>query len=124
MAGKIDRQIIKGNSGEMYRFQCHRANDPFKPFPKFPNNSGVYIFANLSRIDEYGSTVPKVLYVGESHSFEERVVKSHEKWNAALDRKATHVCILRLENSSESERKNVERDIYLKYDPPCNEKKP
>ena len=124
MAGKIDPQVIKGNSGEMYLFQCHRANAPFKSFPKFPNSSGVYIFANLSRTDENGWTVPKVLYVGESYSFEERVVKSHEKWNDALDRNTTHICILKLENSSESERKDVERDIYLKHDPPCNDKKP
>ena len=95
-----------------------------KSFPKFPNSSGVYIFANLSRTDENGWTVPKVLYVGESYSFEERVVKSHEKWNDALDRNTTHICILKLENSSESERKDVERDIYLKHDPPCNDKKP
>lgn len=120
MAGKVDLQIIKGKSGEMYPFQCYRANAPFKPFPKFPNDSGIYIFADLSHIDENGWTVPKVLYVGESHSFEERVVESHEKWNDALDRNATHICILKLNNSSESERRHIENDICLEHNPPCN----
>ena len=36
MAGKIDPQVIKGNSGEMYLFQCHRANAPFKILSKIP----------------------------------------------------------------------------------------
>ena len=120
MAGRVDLQIIKGNSGEMYPFQCHRANNPFKPFPKFPNDSGIYIFADLSRIDVNGWTVPKVLYVGESHSFEERVVEVHEKWNDAVDRNVTHICILKLENSSESERRYIENDIRLEHNPLCN----
>ncbi|MDE0316569.1 MAG: hypothetical protein OXM61_16915 [Candidatus Poribacteria bacterium] len=124
MVGRVDLQIIEGNSGEMYPFQCHRANDPFKTFPKFSDDSGIYGFADLSHIDENGWTVPKVLYVGESHSFEERVIESHEKWNDAFDLNATHICILKLENSSESERKDIERDIYLKHAPPCNDKSP
>ncbi len=120
MAGKVDQQSIEGSSGRSYSFKCYRANDPFKPFPKFPDSSGVYIFADISRIDEYGNDLPKVLYVGESHSFEERVVEEHEKWECALDHKVTHICVLELKDSSKSERLRIEKDIRIEHKPECN----
>lgn len=124
MAGRVDEQKIMGNSRKLYLFKCYRANDFSKTFPKFPDSSGVYIFADISRIDEYGNDLPKVLYVGESHSFEERVVEEHEKWECALDHKVTHICILELKDSSKSERLRIEKDIRLEHNPECNKEQP
>ena len=118
-------QLIEGN-GRIpypYLFIGHRTNDFIKGFPNnLPDNSGVYVFANLRHQNTMGYIVPKVLYVGKTKSFHDRVTEDHEKWNDAEKLDVTDVCLLDV--TSEDERLAIERDIYDKHDPPLNDRRP
>ena len=120
--GPIDQPILGQKSRIPYSFRCYSVENPFSEFPVLPDNSGVYVFANLSHIDNMGSTIPKVLYVGHTHSYNERLTEKHEKWNDAKKLKVTHICLL--DKTSEKERAVIEKDIYDKHKPQLNDKNP
>ena len=115
------QQSIFGLGRIPYSFRCYRVNNPFSLFPVLHNKSGVYIFADLSRNNTMGTTIPTVLYVGKTNSFNERVTERHEKWDNAKDL-ITHICLL--DETDENRRVAIERDIYDKHNPPLNDKRP
>lgn len=115
-------QPIFGMGKIPYPSKCYRINKPFSPFPDLPNKSGVYVFADLSRNDTMGTTVPKVLYVGKAISFKNRVTERHEEWDKAKGLNITHICLL--DEANENNRITIERDIYDKHNPPLNNKRP
>ena len=60
-----------------YNFTRHNLDEEWDDTP------GVYIFLN----DDTG----EYLYVGETESFETRIVTNHERWGEALNLGMTHV---------------------------------
>ena len=94
-----------GLSGNPYVFTVYDLNT------NWYDVGGVYIFAKI----ENRKWVP--IYIGETHSFKERLVRSHEKWDCALRRGMTHIHALRIDDSRR--RKAVERDLIDNYGQKC-----
>ena len=81
-----------------------------------PSGGGVYVF---SRRREYGD---EALYVGETDDFQRRLkdeLSHHHRWPCLKALGVTHVGI-HLVPGARSERLEIETDLRLGLDPPCN----
>ena len=123
MTKPIESHPFQGISGMYHLFECSPVRSLSGELPAFPDSPGVYIFAKRIEDSVTENLDYKVLYVGKTESFRKRQVgKKHEKWECASDRGVSHICILK--EKSDTKRSNIEKDIYYKHDPPCNDKKP
>ena len=104
---KIADVTFTGQSGREYKFGVYPRETTFKDV------GGVYVFSK--RDSQRNHTL---LYIGQTHSFEERRLAHHEKWECA-DPLGGNVICTHLENN-ETQRKAKERDLIDKYQPPCN----
>ena len=103
---------LYGESGTRYQFKLHNINDYFQDRP------GVYIFCKQTSVDSYD-----IIYIGETHSFFERIYKNLEHHNAYRCislHKATHIAILPF-YGHEKQRVRIETDLRHLYSAtPCN----
>lgn len=76
-------QIWYGENGTPYEYRIYDLD------PTWNNVPGNYIFAKWDGSIAGGQWVP--LYIGETDSFERRLVPSHERWADALRDGMTHV---------------------------------
>jgi excinuclease UvrABC nuclease subunit len=73
---------------------------------------GVYIFTGVQ------GSAWKAFYVGETNSFKNRLVPTHEQWAQAQRLGATHVHAMTV--PQETARKAIERMLIETYKPPLN----
>ena len=120
MAGRIDRATLIGKSGKPYPFKFHPLNIPLRGIPKFRDDSGVYVFAKEKHNNDTGFSEYDAVYVGQTESFEDRLVQTHSHWECANRHGCNSIGILEMPDSSINEREDIETDIISKHDPPCN----
>lgn len=99
---------IKGISGHEYIFPVYRM-----PHPNFKAEGGVYIFTELQ-----GNGGHRHIYLGITNDLSERF-DNHHKIDCISNNGATHLSAF-LE-SSEDERKRIEKDILAAITTTCNE---
>ena len=104
---KIADVTFTGQSGREYKFEVYPRETTFKDV------GGVYVFSK--RDSQKNHTL---LYIGQTHSFEERRLAHHEKWECADPLGGNVICTHRENN--ETQRKAKERDLIDKHQPPCN----
>ncbi len=105
---------IYGPLNEIYHFEIW-----FKE-SEFEDVGGVYIFSKIETSFGRKAPVQHVhLYVGETHSFKERL-DSHEKWDEAIEHGAQ--MILLFPENDVDRRKKVEKDLIEEYNPILNDK--
>ena len=78
---------------------------------------GLYVFAARGE-GLVGSRQWRALYVGQTHSFADRI-PTHEKWQAGVRLGAAHVHARR--EDDEETRELIERELIQEYQPPLNE---
>ena len=96
----------------------------YKPDTEWYDVGGVYIFAKRGAwiglgLGQGNPMDWEPLYVGETESFKNRLLASHEKWPAAVGLGATHI---HTRNEVMIARKLLEVLLIQKYDPPLNRK--
>ena len=96
-----------GLSGEKYKYWIHPLGTTFKALP------GNYIFAKETSPDHW---LP--VYIGQTESLRDRL-GGHEKEACAKRNGATHIHAHL--NSSKQARLAEEKDLILKWKPPCND---
>ena len=95
----------QGKSGKGYSYQVYNLNTDWNDAP------GNYIFAKK---------VPAgwaPIYIGETTSFKKRI-PGHEKWPCVRRYGATHIHAHT--NADAKARKDEEKDLLARFDPPCN----
>lgn len=97
-----------GQSGEEYKYWIYPIGFSFKKEP------GNYIFAKETKPNSWS---PR--YIGQTKNLDERL-GDHEKEVCAKRHGATHIHA-HLTSGGESIRKAEERDLILRWQPPCNE---
>ena len=100
---KIADVTFTGQSGKEYKFGVYPRDTNFKDV------GGVYVFSKINDTP---------LYIGQTHSFEDRRLTHHEKWACADPLGGNVICTYR--ESNETQRKAKERDLIDAYQPPCN----
>ncbi|MCY4403203.1 MAG: GIY-YIG nuclease family protein [Candidatus Poribacteria bacterium] len=111
---------LLGESGHLYPFKFYALNMVLRGFPKFTDVPGVYTFAKEKHNNITGHPDYDPLYVGETKSFQDRIVETHSHWECADKHGSNYIGIYEMPDSSPDERKAVEDDIIDKYVPPCN----
>ena len=106
---------IESISGTSYEFGVY----PLDENPEFPALPGIYIFTKRY-LNEHGEYKHNILYIGETHSFEQRLVDSHEKWPCTHNRGANCVCLYYYDDE-ERGRRIIERALIDKWNPICND---
>jgi hypothetical protein len=97
-----------GQSGKEYRYWIYPMGSSFKEEP------GNYIFAKQT---QPGHWTP--CYKGQSNNLSARL-ENHEKEHCAKRHGATHIHA-HLTSGGESVRKAEERDLIIRWKPPCND---
>ena len=97
-----------GQSGEEYKYWICRIGTSFKEEP------GNYIFAK-----ETVSRNWSPCYIGETENLNQRL-GDHEKEECARRHGATHIHA-HLNSGGEDVRRKEEKDLIMKWKPPCNE---
>lgn len=95
-----------GNSGNAYRGYAYSLNGPIPPI------AGVYIVTrtNFNR--------QEVVYIGQSDDIKRRF-SNHEKLICMKQNGGSYITIIGA--PQEDERYRIEKDLILRYYPPCNE---
>ena len=96
-----------GKSGKEYKYWIYPIGASFKDAP------GNYIFAKESKP---GHWLP--VYIGQTNSLSTRLA-NHEKESCAKRNGATHIHAHL--NEREADRLAEEKDLILRWKPPCNE---
>ena len=104
---KIADVTFTGQSGGKYKFEVYPRETTFNDV------GGVYVF---SKRGSQGTHTP--LYVGQTHSFEERRLAHHEKWECADPLGGNVICVH--QENSEAQRKAKAHDLIDAYQLPCN----
>lgn len=78
----------------------------------WPTQGGVYVFCRQTGANEF-----KALYVGQTENFQQRMA-THERWDDALRRGATHVLAAAYERSGD--RNVIESALIGQLQPPMN----
>lgn len=97
-----------GKSGKEYQYWIHSISTTFKEEP------GNYIYAKETRPGYWASC-----YIGETDSLGRRL-SEHEKEACAKRHGATHIHA-HTNGNGEQTRKAEEKDLILKWQPPCND---
>ena len=100
----------RGASGQSYTFETYPVGTVFNPV------SGVYIFCRQG-----ASGTWEALYVGETHSFEQRLntgISSHDGYARASRLGMTHIAVLVV--PVDAERSRIETDLRHGLNPPAN----
>ena len=118
---KIEDIIISDNIGEKYTFEVYpRKTEEFKSVGVVVG--GVYMF--IKRGANQHGTWHKILYIGQTESFKDRVNYNHGKWFSAIKMGFTHICVLQVDNRDWFERERIRRLIEKRliraYNPPLN----
>ena len=106
---------IESISGTSYQFHVY----PLEDNPDFPDHPGLYLFTKQYP-NQRGGYTHDILYIGETHSFEERLVESHENVPCARNNGFNCVC-LHYSNNEQSERRKSEKALIDKWNPICND---
>jgi len=105
--------VLVGASRLTYQFQVHPIPTTYKRL------AGLYVVFRLDGPDQLS-----VLYVGETHDFNERVGDgrlSHHKWPRIVRARATHIGTLVIAGDH-NQRLAREADIVQAYNPPPNDR--
>lgn len=102
---------IGGQSEREYTFDVYSVDSVL------PDDGGIYILSRREK-QEDGTGVHKVLYVGKTESISRNISKTHEKWDAAIQKGMNAISIYLIDNSI---RTVVENDLIDKFSPPLNE---
>lgn len=121
MAGRIDYAVLLGKSGKVYPFKFYPLNLVLRGFPKFPDEEGVYTFAKEKHNNDTGRSEYEALYVGQTESFEDRLVETHSHWECAEKHGCNSIGIHAMAESSREDREDIENDIICEQKPPCND---
>ena len=97
-----------GQSGKEYPYQVYPLESSFQSIP------GNYIYAKQS---EDGFWVP--LYIAQTRNLSQRLEDS-EKQGRAMQSGTTHI-LVHISNESQAARCSEERDLILRWQPPCND---
>jgi hypothetical protein len=97
-----------GNSGKSYQYWIYPIGTEFKEEP------GNYIFAKETSPSKWSPC-----YIGQTDNLDRRL-GDHEKEACAKRQDATHIHT-HLSPGGETIRKTEEKDLILKWKPPCNE---
>ena len=98
----------RGQSGADYTYWVYPIGTSFK------EEAGNYIFAKETRPGSWTAC-----YIGQTANLNQRL-ENHEKEDCAKRDGATHIHA-HLNSSGESARKDEEKDLILRWAPPCNE---
>ena len=120
MAGRIDYAVLPGKYRKDYLFKFYPLNLVLRRFPKFPDEEGVYTFAKEKHNNDTGCSEYEALYVGQTESFEDRLVEAHLHWECAKKHECNSIGIYAMAESSRKDREDIENDIICEQDPPCN----
>ncbi|MCY4402262.1 MAG: hypothetical protein OXD54_06765 [Candidatus Poribacteria bacterium] len=120
MAKGPETGALTGKSGRRYVFHFHSLNMALRGFPKFSDVPGIYVFAKENHDNISGNSVYDLLYVGETGSFQDRIIETHSAFKCAENRDCNCIGIYEMPTSSRDEREKVEEDVRNKYKPPCN----
>lgn len=96
-----------GQSGRKYKYWIHPIGTSFKDEP------GNYIFAKETKPGHWSP-----VYIGQTSSLDTRLA-NHEKEACAKRNGATHIHAHT--NSAESSRLSEEKDLIMRWEPPCND---
>jgi hypothetical protein len=98
----------QGKSGTQYRYWIYPIETTFK------EESGNYIFAKQTRPGYWAPC-----YIGQTKNLGDRL-GNHEKEACAKRSGATHIHV-HGNGNGETHRKAEEKDLILKWQPPCND---
>ena len=113
MAGRTDWAALLGESGKAYPFKFYPLNLTLRGFPKFPNEAGVYAFAKKKHDNDIGGPYYDDLYVGQTESFEDRLVEGHSHWECAEKHGCNSIGIHGMPESSLMIEKKLDKDIIV-----------
>ena len=114
---KIEDYTISDHIGWKYTFEVYRRQEITYPkYARFENVAGVYLFINRGA-NQHGP-YRKILYIGETHSFRDRLTDRHEKWADARKKGFTHICVHPTDNH-----KAIEGRLLLSHNTPLNYKR-
>lgn len=94
-----------------YQFKVYGIN------AEFPDVGGVYIFSKVTS-DQQGVMQNEFLYIGETHSFKNRLKPSHAEWNNALNRGMNRISIY--VPQYQSAREDIQNKLITAFQPPFN----
>jgi len=107
---KLGSVTFTGSSGKKYKFNAYPINTEFEAFgavylftKRYKNSSGDY-----NHID---------IYIGQTKNISERF-ENHHAMPCIKRNDANCICIYN--ESSESKRLDIEKDLIDNYNPPCN----
>ena len=106
---------IESISGTSYEFGVY----PLEENPEIPALPGIYLFTKRYQEPQGGHT-HDILYIGETHSFEQRLVESHEKVPCARNNGFNCVCLCHY-NAEDRTRRISEKALIDKWNPICND---
>ena len=117
---KIEDLTLCDNTGEKYTFEVYsRKTEEFK---SVVGVGGIYAFTKRSA-NQYGAW-HKILYIGQTWSFKDRVNYNHNKWSSAKRMGFTHICVLQIGNQDWRDRErirlSIEKRLIAVYSPPLN----
>ena len=120
---KIEELTLCDNLDEAYTFEVYpRKTEEFKSWGLLVG--GVYMF--IKRGANQHGTWRKILYIGQTESFKNRVNYNHEKWFSANRMGFTHICLLQIDNrdwiGDRRIRLSIEKALILAYNPPLNKR--
>ncbi len=120
---KIEDLRFCDNTGEKYTFEVYpRKTEEFKSWGLLVG--GVYMF--IKRGANQHGPWHKILYIGQTESFKDRVNYNHNKWFSAKRMGFTHICVLQIDNRDwmdrERIRRLIEKRLILVYNPPLNKR--
>jgi hypothetical protein len=87
---------------------------PFDSDLPWKGIGGIYIFCKID--PQTGQWEP--LYVGQTGSFANRIIPSHDQWDAAEELGATHIHAMVAPLAKD--RDKIEEELILELDPPLN----
>jgi hypothetical protein len=100
--------LWQGKSGKDYKYWIYPIGTSFKEEP------GNYIFAKQTQPNYWAPC-----YIGQSKNLNDRL-ENHEKEGCAKRQGATHIHA-HLTNGGEAVRKAEEKDLIIRWKPPCND---
>lgn len=118
LVNSTEYAVFQGISGNKYEFEVHSLIGSI-----FYNVGGVYIFVNKWRNYQNNIIWYKPLYIGQTHSFLDRINCDHEKLKQVIELDGKYVCLLRIEINDKFLRERIEEDIIRYYYPPLNKKR-
>ena len=108
----IPDMILTGQSGQAHRFTCHA------PQTEWNAVGGCYAFA-AHNSGGIGASVTRILYIGQTDSFQRRMREHRDDQWAAAGRIGGNM-ILALVALSEAARLAIEQDLIRAYQPRLN----